>query len=854
MILLMLFVVMGNNFVLHLYHLFSRKNIENMKINRLIVTLGMMAIAITAHGQTSTISGVLLDSLTHEGEPYATIRVYKGKKSETPVAMSVTEKDGKFSQKVTGQGSYLVSFTSMGRKEILRKVQLTATGGTINLGNLLVQDDTKQLKDVEVVAQKPLVKMETDKMTYDVQSDNDVKTNTVLDMLRKVPMVTVDGQDNITVNGQGSFKVYVDGKPNVMFSSNPSQIFKAMPASAVKSIEVVTKPGAKYDAEGVGGVLNIIMNTGDGKSKAKMNGYNGSVALTLGNNGSRTTTFFSGQQGKLTYSANVMGAKFKSNGTETEMRRTSSDGSAMSYWQKGNTKINFTMANISLGYELDSMSNIGATFGFTGHTMKNDGHPTTTFSGGAYGTGFTYGNEMTMENKNKSFNGSVDYQRFFNKERTSSLTLSYLLTTSPAENNNRRIYDALPAGVSIPLTDLYSAAKMRGTEHTVQVDFTTPLAKGQTLSTGLKFISHRNSSDSKFYDITDGTEVYNAANSVNYKNTQSILAEYAEYSATMGKLGAKAGLRYEHTWEKVNFIVGSGADFKKNYGSLVPSASLSYNISGGVNLGLNYNMRISRPGISYLNPYIDRSNPTVLSYGNPNLSVEKSHNVSLVFNYFTPKFMMNMTLGEAFANNQIEQYSFMNGTVLNTTYGNIVRSRWTNFTTFMNYAVTPKTRIMLNGGVDYGDIRSEQLGEHNFGWQASAFLGVQQTFPWKINWSVFMGGLTKKYLLQGYNGGFNMFTSTLSKSFIKDKLNLSLMYFVPLTGKIHIKQYSHGANFENHMNITIPAQQVALTITWNFGNTKKQFQTHESKISNDFQEKKNDQQMNGIGMGAGTGM
>ena len=825
-----------------------------MKVNCLIFTLGLMSFALTAHGQTSMISGVLLDSLTHEGEPYATVRVYKGKKTDKPVAMSITGQDGRFSQKITGQGNYFISFTSMGRKEILRKVQLTATGGTIELGNLLVQDDTKQLKGVEVVAQKPLVKMETDKMTYDVQSDNDVKTNTVLDMLRKVPMVTVDGQDNITVNGQGSFKVYVDGKPNVMFSSNPSQIFKAMPASAVKSIEVVTNPGAKYDAEGVGGVLNIIMNSGDGKSKAKMNGYNGSVALTLSNNGSRTTTFFSGQQGKLTYSANVMGTKFKTNGTETEIRRTSSDGSTMSYWQKGNTNINFTMANISLGYELDSMSNIGATFGLTSHTMKNDGHPTTTFSGGAYGSGFTYGNDMMMENKNMSFNGSVDYQRFFNKARTSSLTLSYLFTISPAENNNRRIYDALPAVVTIPLSDLYSAAKMRGTEHTMQVDFTTPLGKKQTLSAGLKFISHLNSSDSKFYNITGGAEVYNAANSVNYKNTQSILAEYAEYNATMGKFGAKAGLRYEHTWEKVNFIVGSGADFKKNYGSLVPSASFSYNISGGVNLGLNYNMRISRPGVSYLNPYIDRSNPTVLSYGNPNLSVEKSHNVSLVFNYFTPKFMMNMTLGEAFANNQIEQYSFMDGTVLNTTYGNIVRSRWTNFSTFMNYAVAPKTRIMLNGGFDYGDIRSEQLGEYNYGWQASAFLGVQQTFPWKINWGMYIGGLTKKYLLQGYNGGFNMFTSTLSKSFIKDKLNLSLMYFVPLTGKMYIEQYSHGVDFENHMNITIPAQQISLTITWNFGNTKKRFQTHKSNISNDFQEKKDDQQMNGVGMGAGSGM
>ena len=116
------------------------------------------------------------------------------------------------------------------------------------------------LESVTVTASKPLVKMETDKMTYNVQEDADAKASTVLDMLRKVPMVTVDGQDNITVNGSSNFKVYVDGKPNPMFSSNPSQIFKAMPATMVKNIEVITNPGAKYDAEGTGGVLNLIMN------------------------------------------------------------------------------------------------------------------------------------------------------------------------------------------------------------------------------------------------------------------------------------------------------------------------------------------------------------------------------------------------------------------------------------------------------------------------------------------------------------------------------------------------------------------------------------------------------------------
>ncbi len=814
-----------------------------------MIAVWLLLSATFAKAQTTTITGELKDSLTRESEPYATVRVYKSRgKNDKPLAMSVTDVDGKFEQKVTGQGRYYIVFSSMGRKEIVRRVEL-GNAPTLNLGTLLVQDDAKALEGVEVVAQKPLVKMETDKMSYDVQNDVDANTNTVLDMLRKVPMVTVDGQDNITVNGQNSFKVYVDGKPNVMFSASPSQIFKSMPASAVKSIEVITNPGAKYDAEGTGGVLNIVMNRASGQQK-KMNGYNGNISVTGSNNGWRGGAFLSGQQGKLTYSANVMYNNGRNNGTETSIMRTGTDGSVMDYYQKGNTRMHFTMANLSLAYELDSMSNVSASLGLTDFNMKNDGHPTTSFSGGIYGQGFSYGNAMTMENAHSSFNGSIDYQRFLNRERTSSITLSYLFTASPQHDRNRRTYDPLPPEVTIPLTDLYSDASGRGTEHTVQADYTTPLSKSQTFNAGAKFIARRNSSDSKFYNVVSGEELYNAGNSVDYKNSQSILAAYSEYSATLGKLGAKAGLRYEHTWENVEFVLGAGENFKKHYGTLVPSASFTYNIAAATNLGINYNMRISRPGIGYLNPYIDRSNPTALSYGNPDLAVEKSHNVSLVFNTFTPKFMMNLTLGENFANNQIEQYSFLKDGTLNTTYGNIVRSRWTNFNTFMNYALTAKTRLMMNASFDYGDIRSDRLGERNHGWQANVFFGWQQTLPWDLKWSCFMGGMTKRYNLQGHTGGFNFFTTTLAKSFFNDRLDISLQFMSPFTGKMEMKQYSRGADFTQATKTTIRLHNIGLTVKWSFGNTKKQFQTHESKISNDFQEKKSgSQQMNGMGVG-----
>lgn len=825
-----------------------------MKTKSTLLFFGLLFGSVNSYAQTSTIKGMVVDSLTSQGEPYVTIRVYKERKSDKPLAMWVTNIDGTFTHTVNGQGNFFISFSSMGRKDIIRNVQLSATGGEIDLGKLLIQDNAKQLKGVEVVAQKPLVKMETDKMAYDVQADNDSKASTVLDMLRKVPMVIVDGQDNITVNGQSSFKVYVDGKPSVMFSSNPSQVFKAMPASMVKSIEVITNPGAKYDAEGVGGVLNIVMNASS-NSKMSKNGYNGNVSLTAAAIGLRLSSFISGQQGKFSYSANIMNNRGRVKGVETEMERIASDGSRMIYNQTGSTRMPFTMANVSLGYEIDSVSNVNATLGVTQFEMNNDGHPTTTFTGGSYGTGFSYSNAMTMKNVNNSYNGSLDYQRFLNRNRTSSITLSYLFTTSPARSENRRIYDPVSALVTIPLADLYSEAKTRGTEHTLQVDYITPLSKTQQLNTGVKYINRRSTSDSRFYDIVGSVEQYDPAKSVNYKNLQSVLAEYAEYKVTLKNVSAKAGLRYEHTWESVDFVLGAGSNFKKNYGNLVPSASVTYNLSPTKNIGVNYGMRITRPGITYLNPYVDRSNPTIIIYGNSDLEVEKTHNINLVYNTFSRKFMANFTLGTIFANNKIEEYSFMQSGILNRTYGNIVQSKSFNFNTFMNYSLSKNTRIMLNLNLEYADLKSAQLNQHNSGWMATAYLGLQQTLPWDLKWNVNLTGSTTRYTLQGYQTGNNMLISTLSKSLFNDKLSLSLLYLAPLTGKLKIDQYSKGHDFETTTRIRIPLQNLMFTVSWNFGNTKKTFQQRTSKITNDFQEREDsNSQVPGLGAGSGKGM
>lgn len=708
------------------------------------------------------------------------------------------------------------------------------------------------LDGVTVVASKPLVKMETDKMTYNVQEDADAKASTVLDMLRKVPMVTVDGQDNITVNGSSNFKVYVDGKPNPMFSSNPSQIFKAMPATMVKNIEVITNPGAKYDAEGTGGVLNIVLNKQAMGGSDATNGYNGNVSIAGGNTAQRASAFISGQQGKLTYSANGMYNYNRMNGTTIDMDRIQADGSTMRYSQRTDMKQPFCMGNISLSYDIDSLSNISATAGLTCFHQKLNGHPTTQMTGGIYGNGFEYGNEMRQKLGNEAFNASIDYQRFFNKEHSSYMILSYLFNTAPNYLNNYNYYDQVDDSqiTGVTLSDLLSKNKTRGTEHTIQADFTEALSATQQLNFGAKYIARINKSDSKYYDVEeDRSEVFNAENSMEYKNTQNILAAYTEWKGTFGKWSTKVGARYEHTWEKVDFKLGKGDDFNKNYGNLVPSASFSYSFAPGTNIGFNYNMRITRPGITYLNPYVDRSNPTSLSYGNTDLDVEKSHHMNMVFNHYSQKFMLSATAGYSICDNQIAQYSFIDtDNMLNQTYGNVMKTQRAGLNIFANWLAFKKTRLMLNQTITYTDMRSTQLDMKNSGWESYTMINLQQTLPWKLQWT--MGGImqTKTYNLQGYQSGMSFFYTTLSKEVVKDKLDLSLMFLTPLSDKLNIKSKTIGSDYTQNMTVKVPLRQVCVTLTWKFGNSKKQFQQKKSNISNDFKE---EQQGIQVGMGSG---
>ena len=778
----------------------------------------------------TTVKGVLMDETLGEAEPFATVRVFKAGKTEKPVAMFLTNENGEFKQEVKGKGKFDIVFSSIGKEDLKQTVTL-GQENPLDLGTLYIKENATMLKGVEIVAQKPLVKMDVDKMSYNVAEDEDSKSNTVLDMLRKVPMVTVDGQDNISVNGSSSFKVYVDGMPNAMFSANPSMVFKSMPATAVKSIEVVTNPGAKYDAEGAAGILNIVMNKQNPQAAQSLNGFNGTVRASAGTKQLGGSVFVNGQQGKFSYSANVMTSYNKPGNTTTETEQIQTNGNSQLLTSENDLKTPFTMGSLTMGYQIDSMSVLNLTAQVNSMSMKTTGTSTTTMSGPAYGSGFSYGSTTEMKNSRTSFNGSLDYQRFFNQDHTQSLALTYQLEYSPAKTEMTNIFNTQTS--IMDLSNRYSDSKNRTTSHTFQLDYSMPLGTGQTLSLGGKLQLHDATADSKYY-VKD---VYDPTTSSDYEYKNSILAGYGEYAGTFNKLGVKAGLRYEYTWQNVEYHLGNGEDFKKNYGSLVPTASLQYTLSQGSNLGLTYNMRISRPGISYLNPYVDKTNPIALSYGNPELDVEKNHNLSLVYNLFTPKLMVNLNLHHNFVDNAISQYSFYDAeNLLNTTYGNIVKRHQTGLNGYVNYLMTKNTRLFFNGGLNYTDLRSEALDQQNSGWTGSAMIGVQQTLPWDLKLSAFAITSTKNYTLQGWSGGFNLLTASVSKSLLKDKLNLSVSGLLGLNkgGKLNIESENRGKDFVSHSNIKVPIYGVTFTISYTFGNSKIRAKQHTSRVESDF--------------------
>ena len=770
------------------------------------------------------VSGRVADKLSGSPEPGAVAQVLDGDRT---LGYAVTDSLGLFGISLrANEGSYILEVKNLGRKTVRK--EFSWNGQDLDLGTVAIEDDVETLKSATVTTQRTLVKMDVDKTTYDVAGDTDARASTVLDMLRKVPMVTVDGQDNITVNGSGTFKVYVDGKPNQMLSSNPSKIFKAMPASAVQSIEVITNPGAKYDAEGAGSVLNLITRSADGTKAGLPDGASGQTSIAADTRGGYNGGLvLNAKKGKFTFGSNIFAGHQYHKDIQVDYNHTSGafeqNTSAVA-----DQKVPMLFGDLNASLELDTLNLVSASLGIQSwHSRQKLSASLETSNGGA--PLYSYDSEGENTYGSDGINASVDWQHNFRGHSDRSLTFSYRFNGDPEVSGSRTEYSNITGG--IPMADSRSDCNDRSLEHTFQGDYTTPLAKGQELSTGVKYIFRHNTADDRFYNW-DGAAWTQTNTDGNYDHYNNIAAAYAEWSGNFGKVGFKAGLRYEHTFQTVDY--SNGTSFRSEFGNPVPSASIQYNLSPASNVGLSYNMQIQRPGISYLNPYVDRSNPLMISYGNSDIVPARTHRLTLKYNFFSPKVMVSASAGWNHCNDGMAQYTKFVADTMHTTYGNILLNDAVRLNGFINWNIGNKTRVYTNLDGNWQSFSSKKLDQSNSGFGFSGLLGMQQTFPWDLRLSANLFCNTRRYNLQGWNGGFSGIALSLSKSVLDDKLSFSLRGFTPLTGiKAEFSNFTKGNGFRSEQTVRLPIGSVGLEISYSFGKNSFQVKKARKTISND---------------------
>lgn len=783
------------------------------------------------HGSTE-LTGRLLNAADESPEAYAAVLFFAMGDQTEPIAYTVTAPDGTFRQSLPSEGSYTLLYSNIGKKELRISIVLKGEND-YDLGTILVEDDIEALNAASIVEQKPLVKMDVDRITYKVADDVDAKTSTVLDMLRKVPMVSVDGQDNITVNGSSSFQVYVDGKPNQMLSANPSLIFKFMTASTVKDIEVITNPGARYDAEGAGGILNLSTNTeATGGASAIADGAFGSISANASNRGPGGGIFLNIQKGKFSTGITANTIDQNMGGTIINMDRvqyTPSGDMNTSYHIETDLKVAVRMLSFSADYEIDQRNSISAAAGYSGTTTDMEGVNRGTMSIPSM-AGFGYDGTLAIRNPNRSFTASADYQHTWDDDYKKFFIFSYQFSSTPTINNTMNTFaGSLPA---MNLIDRKTDGRTNSLNHSIQADFITPLGEGGTFSTGLKYLNRDNTSDQINYLWNGQSFEKTELGSLDYDFINRIAAAYAEYASQLGSFGLKAGLRYEHTWQDVSYAAGQGEDFSMRYVNLVPSASVQYNIGATGNIGLAYNMRVSRPGITYLNPYIDRTDPTQLSYGNTELRTENNHNISFIYNRYSGKLMLNTNLRLSYTPEGITQYSFLDaGGLLNNTYGNIVESRIAGLNAFLMYTPFKQTQLILNAELNYADLRSKELEQRNSGLSHTFLIGIQQTIFWDLRLSANMVTAGRTITLQGSSDGLSMLVLGLSRSFMDNKLGVSLSAIGSTSG-VYIDALSttEGPDFTATTHTKVPLGQIKANISWSFGTKRVQSARQSRKV------------------------
>jgi outer membrane receptor protein involved in Fe transport len=798
-----------------------------------LLTINFIFLSI-AHAQShNSIAGSIIDSISKKPVEYATITLTDAATNKV-VNGSTTDSLGYF--KITGvdAGSYIISFESIGyTKKILNSFHVSESHIPQNAGTIVLQKSSNTLKDVVVTAQTKLVETKIDKIVYNAENDITSQGGVATDVLKKVPQVSVDADGNVELAGNSGIRFLIDGKPSTAFGSNIADVLQSIPSSQIKSIEVITNPGAKYDAQGMGGIINIILK------KSRVQGVNGNVSASMGTrleNGSFNITMRRGNFGLNAFASGNgrLPAKTPSSSQRITTDTTAKVFNVLNQQSEPETKRYGIQSGLGFDWTFKKYNNLSGNVNYnrfqnSGFGVVNQEQKSIPFNNDSVIADIVSTNNFNNKFLFHSVDAGLNYRRTFKKE---DQALEVNLSTSLGNNNYgvNNYQTLLPHDSVFYGINNNNAGKEHETE--IEIDYTQPFSDKVNFDAGADFTYNNISSNSDvlaldpvgknyFYDST-------LSNYLTYK--QSVYAAYAELSFPVSNwFDVKAGSRYERTQINAYFSQAEQQVSTPGYNTFVPSIYLLKKLPANQSIKLSYSKRINRPGYEDLNPFINTSDPKDITAGNPYLKPEIGNRIEFAYNHDYGQFGSFMiTAFYRQSNDDIQPYTsfYTSLQVGDTVYKNVSVSTRENIGVEKNAGISFFGTLRLNdklnlrtnlfffrrhilNGIDSG--RSPVSYNYRFN------LNATYQFNKTLSAEFFGNFNSARNELQGKYPSFTSYTIAARKQLWNKKASIAFTATNFFSEYVKQPTVLYGTNFVTNSMREIPFRSFGLNFTWKFG-------------------------------------
>lgn len=779
---------------------------------------------------TGKITGTITDSLSGQPLEYATISLFTVKDNKV-VNGTTTDAKGQFQISGIPEGSYKISMYFIGYKRAERKpVLISNPKPVVDMGDMKLSPTETTLEGVTITGGKAIIENKIDRMVYNADKDITSQSGVAADVLKKVPQVSVDIDGNVELQGNSSIRFLINGKPSALFGSNIADVLQSIPASQIQSIDIITSPGAKYDAEGTGGIINIILK------KTTAHGINGNVSLSGGTRLENGAFNLNARKGNFGANAYVSGNAQLLSTTLTRMLRVSQQDSVTFARLLQLSESDFTRNGIQSGlgfdWDINKKSNLSGTVSYDFFGMSNAGAANRqTLLQNTEGTTLSDVNDVVNSSSKYhqySIDWSLAYRKKFNKE---DQELEVLLNSS--NGNIYSSYDQTQKELEGDVISNSSYGKNPGIENetSLEINYVQPFGEKLKFETGFKTELDRIRSTSEVYSLntSNGSYFYNSDLSSTDDYHRMINAGYV--SATfkiLRQLDVKTGMRYEYTSGTADFS-NAGNVTLKSYNTFVPSMVISHTFKDNKVLKISYSHRIERPDYRDLNPFINASDPKNISTGNPNLRPEIGDKIELGFSQsYNNGASVNVTMFYRGNRDDIQGYTtyYPEYRVRDSVYSNVAVSTRENIGSEDNYglnlfATAPVTqKLNLRSNISFYQryiVTGLPAGGNKQGFNYRLNLNATYQLSSTLIIEALGNFNSPRVNAQGTMPSFTAYNLAFRKQLFNKKGSLAVTATNFLNKYVNQKTELTGANFSTTSNRQLPYRSFGFNFTYRFG-------------------------------------